>query len=141
MTEEISDEDHVARYCPKREISENGTPMPDAFKLRENETYLSVNWLEYFGMPTIEANMPYVREDFGRHYKISKNGKFAVLNVGRIKRKVEESEKIVHVRHLKEDDYPSHSSIEEYARVDDSITILLAEIVERKDVYSAKSGN
>ena len=138
MTEEIRDEDHVARYCLKRVMHPDGTPMPDAFKLRDGETYLSVNWLECFGMPTMEAGMACVREDFGKNHSIVRNARFAVLNVGNIKRTMEESERIVHVKHLKEDDYPSHASIEEYARDDESMMIILADIVGKNDVYPAK---
>lgn len=137
MTEEIRDGDHVARYYLKRSMYPDGTPMPDAFKLRDSEAYLSVNWLECFGMPTMEAGMACVREDFGRNHSIVKNARFAVLNVGSIKRTVEESERVVHVKHLKEDDYPSHASIE-YAREDESMIIILAGIVGKDDVYPAE---
>lgn len=137
MTKEICDKDHVARYCLKRSMNTDGTPMPDAFRLRDGETYLSVNWLEYFGMPTIESNMVHVREDFGRKHSIVKNARFVVLNVGNIKRTMEDSGRIVYVKHLNEDDYPSHASIA-YTIHDESAMIVLAGIVERSDVYPAK---
>ena len=138
MTEEIRDEDHVARYYLKRFMYPDGTPMPDAFKLRDGETYLSVNWLECFGMSTMEANMACVREDFSKKHSIVKNARFAVLNVDSIKRSMEESDRIVHVKHLKDNDYPSHASIEECARDDDSMMIILASIVVKNNVYPAK---
>jgi hypothetical protein len=41
----IPDTDHVSRYCSPKQIV-MGTIQASAFILRQNEEYLSVNWLE-----------------------------------------------------------------------------------------------
>lgn len=51
----IRDEHHVARYCSGSQ-HDGGKVLPTAFQLRRpSETYLSVNWLEYFGLKTFDA--------------------------------------------------------------------------------------
>ncbi len=49
----LPDEDHVMRHVSFKRLmkDENGNPigfLPEAFKLKEKEKGLSVNWLEYF---------------------------------------------------------------------------------------------
>lgn len=45
---EPRDDHHVVRYCPLRVLDNDGRPTLVAFDLRDDESYLSVNWLEYF---------------------------------------------------------------------------------------------
>jgi hypothetical protein len=49
----LPDEDHVVRYVPwgrlRRDEDENVLGfLPQAFQLRQEEDYLSVNWLQYY---------------------------------------------------------------------------------------------
>ena len=81
-------EDHVARYCKPRTI-QDGVPGSTAFELREGEPHLSVNWLEFFGQNDREAHIGYVCRSFiDKGYQLSRNGRFAVLNVGESKHKI-----------------------------------------------------
>ena len=44
---QLPDADHVARYCPKKKITEDGRITGAAFQLRESDKgSLSTNWLE-----------------------------------------------------------------------------------------------
>ena len=54
MNEPLPDRDHVSRYCKPSTVGERGQPMASAFAIRLGEGYLSVNWLEHFGMPVGE---------------------------------------------------------------------------------------
>ncbi len=110
---------------------QDGIPLPAAFELREIDEYLSVNWLEHFGLPSMNNNMVLVREEFAKHHSVTVNGRFAVLNVGNAKRVVmEELGKMLCAKDLQEDDYPSHASIEGYTADDnDDVPIVLSEMV------------
>ena len=139
MTKEINDGDHVSRYCPPSRISTDGIPLPKAFKLRDTEEYLSVYWLEYFKMSGRDANMTCVREAFAKDNDIASGGRFAVLNVGSIKRAIkEEVGRTPHVKDLEEDDNPSHASIGGYPRNNVYVPIILSEMVRRYDMYPGR---
>ena len=46
----VPDTDHISRYCGGAQILPDGRISGTAFRLRELEEYLSVNWLEYLGL-------------------------------------------------------------------------------------------
>ena len=120
-------------------MDENYKPSPAAFKLRDTDQYLSVNWLEYFGMQDMEANMSHVREDFKSHHSSVKSARFVVLRVGEIKSKVKEyAQRDLHVKYLEESDYPSHAGIEGYTRNDKKIQIALSDMVKKDNMYLAE---
>ncbi len=45
---ELSPDEHVARHRRPRDIDEHGILSSNAFLLRNEEPYLSTNWIEYF---------------------------------------------------------------------------------------------
>ena len=59
----VPDSDHVARYCKPSSVDED-LPVLTAFLLREGEEYISVNWLEHFGMQGLNAAVGHVRAAF-----------------------------------------------------------------------------
>ena len=74
---------NVARYCSQRRMGDDGLPLEAAFFLRDNEDYLSTNWLEHFDPSDRAPQLAGVRQsliDKGR--TVSRNAFFAVLNVG-----------------------------------------------------------
>ena len=61
--------------------------MPTAFKFRDGETHLSVNWLEYLKASDWDSAINMIRDVFRRKdFDIRRNGKFVVLNMGDIKK-------------------------------------------------------
>ena len=73
---------NVARYCGPRRIA-NGIPLFDAFLLREGESFLSANWLEYFHPSDRQFQISEVQNTLeNKGFRINSNGGFAVLNVG-----------------------------------------------------------
>ena len=92
MTNElIPEDDHVLRYCTPSKI-ENGFPLPIAFKLKNGEPYLSVNWVEYYKCENILTNVQKIREEFiNKNYSLSKNGKFVLFHVSRTKQSIKET--------------------------------------------------
>ena len=139
MTADIRGADHVARYCPKRKLEDDGTPAPGAFELRDNdEGCLSVNWLECFGGKTVADNIPYAREELRRHYTTKKSGKLAVLNVDVARRAVKETLKVdISVRSDPQDDHRSHACVGGYSTNNNDVATTLSEMVGERDMYSA----
>lgn len=45
---DLEDDSHVVRYARPSALREDGTVSGEVFQLRDQEPYLSVNWLEYF---------------------------------------------------------------------------------------------
>ena len=85
MNEPLPDGDHVARYCRRGGLDDNGEITPGAFMLRKStqtkppEDYLSVSWLECIGAAGLEACISALRQT---HPMTRKEGDlFAVLNV------------------------------------------------------------
>lgn len=76
-------DNHVARYCPRKFISESNSVAPGAFMLKKNERYLSVQWLEYLMQPDRKEAINKVREMLSRHLKIKRQDRIALLNVER----------------------------------------------------------
>lgn len=88
MTDDpLPNEDHVVRYCRPTCVDQNDIPTPAAFYLRDDEAYLSVNWLEYFGLPSTHDAIGKIRESFiARSFRLGKGAKFASLQIDDIKR-------------------------------------------------------
>lgn len=138
MTKEISDDDHVTRYCKGNHIGTDGIPLPAAFELRDTDKYLSVNWLEYFGTSDVEENLTHVRKEFIKHHSIATNARFAILNVKEIKSTIKkEFEIMLSIQDLQEEDNPSHASIEGYTN-DEDVLNTLSSIIEKDDMYPGR---
>lgn len=102
------------------------------------EDYLSVNWLEFFGMPDRATAVGEMREVFGASFDLRVSGRFAVLNVGdAVRRVLESTGYAVRAEHLPTDDNPSHAGIVGYSHDDAEVARTLAEMVRREDVYPA----
>jgi len=134
-TNNIPDSNHVLRYCKPRTVID-GNISESAFEFRPGEEFLSTNWLEYFGAAlTANAQVEKVREDMRKSLTLSANGRFAKLNAGDIKKRIENAE----VTHLPEPENPSHAGI--YAHGEDRLTAILgiAHLVAPGDIFPAKA--
>lgn len=129
---QIADTDHVARYCKKTAIAENGRPTPKAFMLRENEAFLSVNWLEYYRSLSLNKQLDKIRKSFP--LKLTDSAKFATINVGKTKAYVKDNCGInLSILHEPSPKNKSHAGIHGYRFEDDMTAALIAEMVQ--DVY------
>lgn len=78
----LSPEHNVSRYCRPRWLVD-GIVTRDAFLLRPEEQFLSVNWLESFHIADRPTQLEGVRATLaGKGFGVSPNGRFAILNVG-----------------------------------------------------------
>ena len=138
MISDIDDADHVARYCSPRTLEDDGTPAPNAFKLRDRDNCcLSVNWLEYFGAQSVDGNIPHVRNEL-RHLDLKENGRLAVLNVGIAKLVTKTANNVnISVRRDPQSGYQSHACIGGYSTNDNAVATALSEMVGVGDMYKA----
>ncbi len=86
MGDELPDGAQVVRYVRPSHIRENGSAAGRAFRLRVGEEGLSVNWLGYFMRLSKPEQVREVRRL--SRMSLSRNGRFAELNVGTVKQSV-----------------------------------------------------
>lgn len=114
-------------------------PLAAAFEMRASEEHLSVNWLEYLEAPEIDTAVDRVRGAFRKKgYKVSRNGRFAVLQVGALKEAAVQAGTALTVEHLPEDDDESHSGVFGYTRDDLAVAVEIATLVRREHVHDTE---
>lgn len=126
----LPDKDDISRYCKFTSLV-NDQPSRASFMLRPDEEFLSVNWLEYFGLKDCQEQMSQVRQNI--RLNLTPRAKFAVLNVGNVINYVRENgpdNRALSVFHEPEEDDPSHSGIHGYGFEDDWVADLIAEVVQ-----------
>jgi hypothetical protein len=128
----LPDEDHVIRYVPwgrlRRDEDENVLGfLPQAFQLRQEEDYLSVNWLQYYdGDPETQIRLSVwaMRDSFEK--PLGAKSAFAIGNVGEVKKTSEAFGSRVRVVREPEPRNPGHSAILQLPRDDLSLLEALA---------------
>jgi len=79
----VPDTDHISRYCGGAQILPDGRISGTAFRLRELEQYLSVNWLEYLGLGDRDSEIAEVRRVLvAKGRNLGTTARLAVLNAG-----------------------------------------------------------
>ena len=130
---ELSYEDNVVRYCAPRNIVD-GMPIPEAFKLRSGEDFLSTNWLEYFHPSDRQLQISGVQrtlEDKG--FRVNRNGGFAVLNVETTSQRINNTR--LNFVLLGQTSDPSHTGVFGIPEDDADIAIAIAKSV--RELHSA----
>ena len=132
----IPDTYHVSGYGRPATI-QDGRIMPAAFKFRDNEDYISVNWLEYPMAPDWDSAINMIREAlYRKNFSIKHNGKFVVLNVGDIKEIVHKFIGVVpKVEHLPTEYDASHAGIFRFNATDALIVLLIARLARNSSTY------
>lgn len=115
MPTPIIAEHHVARHCRSRHIIKDSEGHPvsvfgDAFALRENETYLSAGWVEFFPGNRVEQ-LAQVRNAMAAGREIKRKDGLAVMNVGEIVETGRTRSIKVRVLHEPKPDNPAYAAI------------------------------
>jgi len=125
------------------QIAPNGRITGKAFQLRENESSLSVNWLEFFDLKDRKAEIQKIREAFADKGRgVGTKAKFVALNVGEIRKYVQQESddnRILSVLHDPQDNDLSHSGIYNMRHDDPIIGDLIADLVNEEQIYPAKN--
>ena len=125
----------MARYCSPTRV-EDDQPLAAAFELAPKDTYLSVNWLEYWGLPGKDDGIERIREEFAR--EVSRDGRFAVLNVSEVKLAVEQvTRRPSDITHQPTDDMESHAGIFGYSQNERDVAVILASMMPKENVFPA----
>src|SRR5271169_6779329 len=88
----LPDEDHVIRYVPWTRLLKDEDEnvigfLPQAFQLRADEDYLSVNWLQYYDgdrEAQIRLSVWAIRSTFEK--SLGAKSAFAIGNVAKVKK-------------------------------------------------------
>ncbi len=114
-------------------------PGAPAFEMNPKHDHLSVNWLEIFESSDKVACIAEIRQALlAKQYKLRRNGRFAVLNVGQAKQKVRTGAgKEVRILHWPKDNDTSHSGLFDYTSEDFQVALDLKSLVTARDVYPA----
>ena len=135
----LPDADHVSRYCSPGRI-DDGLPSAAAFELRPQDQYLSVNWLEYWGLSDLGVALDRVREEFD--LRVNENGRFAVLNVSEVKTAVDKvTQRRSSITHQPTANMESHAGVFGFLANDFEVAAELAEIVRTENVFPAVGGS
>ena len=141
----IPEIDHVSRLCGGSTLAEDGSVTAAAFMLKEDEAYLSVNWLEHLGLPNRDLQIAEIRRVMAVKFRrVGTTARLAVANVGvtrSIVRNESSDSRELQCRHEPEVDPnkpdPSHSGIYNTHLDETSIAMLLSKSFSG-DTYPAK---
>jgi hypothetical protein len=115
MPTKLPADDHVARYVRKNRLrrDDEGTVigvLPQAFERREDESYLSVTWLEHF-CSEYEAGLSAAAAAICRQLKVKPRDGFTVGNVGKIVETCESVNVRVRLLHEEQPQNTGHAAI------------------------------
>ena len=79
--EPVPPDHHVSRYCRGGSLL-NGEVTGASFILKNDEEYLSVNWLDFLGLGDRDSEIEEVRRVLGTKLIMGSTAILAVLNVG-----------------------------------------------------------
>jgi len=128
-------QDHVARYCKPSAMGTDGLPKVAASELRERDSSLSVNWIEYFGKDR-EASIQEIRQII--QVNLRPNGRFAVLGVAAKEAVIVGGGSSPGAFSSLHRDDPSHASSSGYMIDDYEVTVELKAPVSQQHVHSAR---
>lgn len=119
----LADDDLAVRYVAHAKLrrDEDGVvlgPLGEAFKMRDNEEYLSVTWCEYFE-GSVDERTRCAIEAIRRSFNCRPSGHFARGIVGEIRKLVEERGRTkLRIIHEPEEDNPAHAAVRHWPRDD-----------------------
>ena len=100
----------LSRYCSPHTVKD-GLPIADAFWIKPDEKYISVNVLP--GGLGVESGLAQIKKFLAKkEFKTRPNGRFAVFNTEIIIQYIREYEKMnVKIKHMPSPDDPTHAGI------------------------------
>src|SRR5258708_5450168 len=115
MPTPIIAEQHVARHCRNRHIIKDSEGRPisvfgDAFALRENETYLSTGWVEFFA-GVWRTQLSEVRNAMAAGRETKPKDGLAVMNVGKLQDAAGARSVRVRVLHEPNETNPAYTAV------------------------------
>lgn len=141
--DKIADENHIARLCMPKSVTDDGQIEASAFILKANEESLSVNWLEYLNCSDRSSEIAKLRGIYSSKLnRVGLRAKIAVLNVGEVRERVlAESPDARNLKVLHEPikDDISHSGIHGLRPDNELIAELIRKTVRERETYPARN--
>ena len=112
--------------------------MASAFVPRQQDEYLSVNWLEYWGLPDLGAALDCIRRELNgeRNLQVKLDGRFAVLNVLDIKDTIRGmTKRPSSVMHQPTPDMKSHAGVFGFFQNETDVAAELAMLVSADNTF------
>lgn len=130
----------MVRYCPLRALDNDGRPTLVAFDLRDDESYLSVNWLEYFQDTAQRSRIDQVREAMGRRLTLGRRGRLLELEVQDVKEAGGMVGCELRIEPRDNHDDPSHAGIDGWGSAEEHALVAaqLLEIALRAPLHRAR---
>ena len=132
----LPNEHHVVRYVPWARLRKDEDDnvigiLGTAFKLRDDESYLSATWAEFFPGSRGDAILAATKAIRGSRITVTPRSGFAIGNVGRVKDAclADPQKHKVRIIHEPEDDNEAHTALRGWPRDNDLLLELLAEEV------------
>lgn len=142
-TSYLPDNDHVVRHCPSQLCIHEGDQVvrifPQAFLLRDGESYLSASWLEFFS-GSRDQRLTQVIKGVANARTVRPRHGFAIGNVGKVKDACGQfghKVRIIHEPHPKKPN-PAYTAIRRYKSDEIELLELLAGEVW-SDVVTART--
>lgn len=134
MKEELLPDHHVLRYCSPLHVRD-GKIKSSAFAFHDKKEFVSVNWMEYFSaIDSIDGQVQEVYKVVSQKLKVKTNGRFARLNVGKVKG-MSISDINIKISRFPEDSDPSHAGIYGYKDQNGEIEVGLANMISDRDIF------
>ena len=143
----LLDSDEVSRYCsPTRYDLKRDEPKVNAFQRRESErnpmSDPSINRLQHFQLPNRDSSIERIRQDLiSLPYKLSKDGRFVVFNVGKAKAAaIKASGFKLDFTYTPKPGNLSHSSIVNLPEALDqelAVAVAIKRLIAKSDTYNA----
>jgi hypothetical protein len=131
---EIPDADTLARYLKPRQIirdPETDAPIgvfPDAFRLRDDEEYLSAAWLEHYAGQTAAVQLSATKQAFQAAMNTPKKSAIALGKVEDIRAACASFSMRVRVLHEPDEPHlPCHAAVRRYRDDQEALLQMLAD--------------
>lgn len=136
----IPGDNHVVRHVGRDKMLSDGRISGQAFRRKDEEEYMSVNWVEYFGLISHIAAIQKIEQAYlNKGRTVNKSSKFAVINIDRMTECVNKEAHItLHVKHEGTSPDPSHSGVFNMPKEDTTIGNLIAQIIDKDAIYPAQ---
>jgi hypothetical protein len=131
VSSKVPDEDHVLRFVPharvKRDADERPIGIfPQSFSHRDNEEYLSVTWLQYFGCG-YESAYALAAHAIRSELRVGNKAAFVVAQVSQLVKACAANRVRARVLHEPTDKNPAHCALRGLQKAEDQLLALLAE--------------
>jgi hypothetical protein len=127
-------EDHVVRYVPWARLRKDEDDnvigvLGAAFRLRDDEEYLSATWAEYFAGATHAERIAAAVKAFRASLVVAPRSGFATGNVDQIKETclAHEGKHKIRIIHEPEDDNQAHTALRGWPRDNEDLLNVLAD--------------